>query len=77
MCKEFDQLLDAQGLACPLPLLKTKMALSPMQSGQILKVLATDAGSVRDIAAFARLAGHTLLKQEQQAQVYIHWLQKA
>lgn len=77
MCDKFDQELDAQGLACPLPLLKTKMALSQMQSGQVLKVIATDAGSERDIAAFARLAGHVLLKQEQQAERYLHWLKKA
>ncbi len=55
----FDQALDTAGLACPLPLLKTKLALSQMLSGQVLRVVATDAGSWRDIQAFAERAGLT------------------
>ena len=53
-----DQELDARGLNCPLPILKTKKALTAMQSGQVLKVVATDAGSVRDFAAFAKQTGN-------------------
>ncbi len=56
--------LDARGLTCPLPILKAKKALSDMQSGEVLKVLATDPGSVRDFQAFARQTGNDLLDQQ-------------
>ncbi len=54
--------LDARGLNCPLPILRTKKALNTMTSGQILRVLATDPGSVRDFQAFAKQTGHALLE---------------
>lgn len=57
----FDRELDARGLNCPLPILRTKKALNDMRSGQVIRVLATDPGSVRDFHAFARQTGHTLL----------------
>lgn len=69
--------LDASGLNCPLPLLKAKMALNKMLSGQTLKVISTDAGSVRDFHTFARLAGHTLLHEQVDAGTYRYWLRKA
>ncbi|MFJ3370968.1 sulfurtransferase TusA family protein [Pseudomonas sp. NPDC086251] len=69
--------LDASGLNCPLPLLKAKMELNKMASGAVLKVIATDAGSQRDFRTFARLAGHTLLREEDEAGVYRYWLKKA
>ena len=69
--------LDASGLNCPLPLLKAKMALNKMLSGQTLKVIATDAGSVRDFRTFARLAGHELLQENVDAGTYRYWLRKA
>ena len=56
--------LDARGLLCPLPILKAKKALSDMQSGEILRVLATDPGSVRDFQAFARQTGNELIDQQ-------------
>ena len=56
-----DKELDARGLNCPLPILKAKKALSEMNSGQTLKVVATDAGSVRDFVAFAKQTGNELL----------------
>lgn len=62
---EFDRELDARGLNCPLPILKTKKALADMQTGQVLRVMATDKGSVRDFQAFARQTGNELLSQEQ------------
>ena len=62
---EFDRELDARGLNCPLPILKTKKALADMQTGQVLRVMATDNGSVRDFQAFARQTGNELLSQEQ------------
>ncbi len=59
----FDRELDVKGLNCPLPILRTKKALAEMQSGQVLRVLATDPGSVKDFAAFARQTGNELLEQ--------------
>ena len=59
-----DQELDARGLNCPLPILKAKKALANMNSGQTLKVIATDAGSVRDFQAFAKQTGNELVAQE-------------
>lgn len=56
--------LDARGLTCPLPILKAKKALSDMVSGEVLKVLATDPGSVRDFQAFARQTGNDLVEQQ-------------
>ena len=62
---EFHKDLDARGLKCPLPILKAKKALSDMSSGDILRVLATDPGSVRDFQAFARQTGNDLLEHSQ------------
>lgn len=59
-----DKEIDTRGLNCPLPILKAKKALADLTSGQVLKVLATDPGSLRDFQAFARQTGHTLLGQE-------------
>ncbi|MBN9369674.1 sulfurtransferase TusA family protein [Hydrogenophaga sp. YM1] len=59
-----DRELDARGLNCPLPILKAKKALAEMHSGQTLKVVATDAGSVRDFQAFAKQTGNLLVHQE-------------
>lgn len=73
---EIDQLLDASGLSCPLPLLKAKQALNKMASGEVLKVIATDAGSVRDFKAFTDLAGHALLTSEQHSGQYIYVIRK-
>lgn len=69
--------IDARGLSCPLPLLKAKLALNTLTSGDILHILATDAGSQRDFRAFARLAGHTLLREEVSEGVYQYWLLKS
>ena len=59
-----DKELDARGLNCPLPILKAKKALADMTSGQTLKIVATDGGSVRDFQAFAKQTGNDLLHQE-------------
>lgn len=72
-----DAELDACGLSCPLPLLKAKLELNRLPSGAVLKVSATDAGSQRDFRAFARLAGHDLLREEVVDGVYRYWLRKA
>jgi tRNA 2-thiouridine synthesizing protein A len=62
--------VDARGLMCPLPILRAKKALSDMQSGQILKVLATDPGSQRDFAAFSKQTGNELVESTSQDKVY-------
>ena len=72
-----DALLDATGLNCPLPLLKAKMELNRLASGEVLKVIATDAGSQRNFRTFARLAGHELLREEDESGIYRYWLRKA
>jgi tRNA 2-thiouridine synthesizing protein A len=59
---EFDRDLDARGLNCPLPILKAKKALAEMETGQVLRIVATDSGSVRDFQAFAKQTGNALLE---------------
>ena len=61
---QFDQELDARGLDCPLPILRTKKTLNGMHSGQTLRILATDPGSVRDFQAFSKQTGNELLEHE-------------
>lgn len=63
---EFDKDLDARGLNCPLPILKAKKALAELESGQVLRIVATDPGSVRDFQAFAKQTGNALLSHVQQ-----------
>ena len=58
---QFDRELDVQGLKCPLPILRTKKSLSEMETGQVLRVLATDPGAAKDFQAFARQTGNQLL----------------
>jgi tRNA 2-thiouridine synthesizing protein A len=70
---QWDQLLDTQGLACPLPLLKAKQAMSRLQVGQMLKVLATDAGSEQDFRVWTNLVGHNLYQCQHINNVY-HYL---
>ena len=72
-----DQELDTRGLTCPLPLLKAKQALNRMASGMVLRVLATDPGSVRDFEVFARQTGHALLASTQAEGEYHYLLRKA
>lgn len=68
--QQIDREIDARGLNCPLPILRTKKALNDMQSGQVLRVLATDPGSVRDFEAFARQTGNRLLEHSEQEGVF-------
>ena len=65
-----DQLLDAKGLNCPLPILKAKKALKGMAAGQVLEIQATDPGSVADFAAFCNQTGNELLSSETEGDVY-------
>ena len=68
--------LDARGLDCPLPLLKAKQALNKMAAGQVLQVLATDPGSQRDFAVFAKQSGNALLLSEQHDDEYCYRIEK-
>ena len=68
--------IDTRGLNCPLPILKAKKALSDMASGQLLKVLATDSGSLRDFQAFAKQTGNELVEQQTVGEEYIHVLRR-
>ena len=67
---QFDRELDVQGLNCPLPILRTKKALSEMSSGQVLHVLATDRGAVKDFQAFAKQTGNQLLELSDEGPVF-------
>ncbi|MCY1561654.1 Sulfur carrier protein TusA [compost metagenome] len=73
---EFDKELDARGLNCPLPILKAKKALAEMTSGQVLRVLATDPGSVRDFQAFARQTGNVLIGQSEGDQEFTFFMKR-
>ncbi len=68
--------LDLKGLNCPMPLLKAKKALNEMTGGELLRVYATDPGSVRDFEVFARQSGNALLESSEDAGVYAYLLQK-
>jgi len=68
--------LDTRGLNCPLPILKAKKALADMASGEILKIVATDPGSMRDFQAFARQTGNELLEQSSANDEYVHFLRR-
>jgi tRNA 2-thiouridine synthesizing protein A len=68
--------LDTRGLNCPLPILKAKKALADMSSGQLLKVVATDPGSVRDFQAFARQTGNELVQQSEAGNEFVHLLRR-
>ena len=73
---DFDKELDAKGLSCPLPILRTKKALNDLASGQVLRVLATDPGSVKDMQAFAKQTGNTLLSQAEEGNTFVFLMRK-
>ena len=73
---KIDKELDTRGLNCPLPILKAKKALTDMTIGQVLRIVATDGGSVRDFQAFAKQTGNELLEQKTVAGDYIHVLRR-
>ena len=68
--------LDTRGLNCPLPILKTKKALADMGAGELLRVVSTDPGSMRDFQAFARQTGNELVEQSQTADEFVHVLKR-
>ena len=71
-----DKVLDAKGLNCPLPILKAKKGLAQLESGQVLKVLATDPGSNRDFQAFSRSTGNELVEHSEEGGVYRFLIRK-
>lgn len=73
---EFNKELDARGLNCPLPILRTKKALAEMASGEILKVIATDPGSVKDMQAFAKQTGNELVSSTEAGGEYTFFMKK-
>ena len=72
----FDKELDAKGLNCPLPILRTKKALAEMSSGQVLRVTSTDPGSVKDMQAFAKQTGNELLSSAEQGGEYVFFMKR-
>lgn len=74
---EANQTLDARGLNCPLPILRTKKTLNALQSGDTLKVVASDPGSLKDMVAFCAQTGNALLSSQQAGNVYEFFIRKA
>ncbi len=72
----FDLELDCKGLLCPLPIIKTKQAIDTLTAGQVLRMVATDAGSVNDMQAWTRQTGNELLNHEESGGVYTYYLRK-
>jgi tRNA 2-thiouridine synthesizing protein A len=73
---EFDRELDVTGLNCPLPILRAKKALAEMVSGQVLKIRATDPGSLKDFQAFARQTGNVLIEHTEESRVFEYFIRR-
>jgi tRNA 2-thiouridine synthesizing protein A len=73
---QIDREVDARGLNCPLPILRTKKTLNGMTSGQVVRILATDPASVRDFEAFARQTGNQLVQQTEQDGAFVFLLRR-
>ena len=71
-----DKVLDAKGLACPMPIVKTRKEMKDMESGQVLEILATDKGAKADMTAWAKSGGHELLDIQEDGDVLKFWIQK-
>lgn len=72
----FDKELDARGLNCPLPILRAKKALTDMQSGQVLKIVATDPGAVKDFQAFSKQTGNELLSHAEADKAFTFYMKR-
>lgn len=77
MAVHADQVLDCSGLACPMPIIKTRKAIDGLQLGQVLKMIATDPGSIPDIDAWSKKTGHTVLETEQSGGTYTFYIKKS
>ncbi|TCS96836.1 sulfurtransferase TusA family protein [Hazenella coriacea] len=71
------KVLDARGLSCPMPIVRTKKAMDTLQSGDILEVQTTDSGSVNDLTSWTKSTGHQMLDSKENDGVYVFWIQKA
>ncbi len=71
-----DKELDARGMNCPLPILRTRKALNEMVAGQVLRIVATDPGSVKDMEAFSKQTGNELLSQATGEKEYVFYIRK-
>lgn len=71
-----NKVLDAKGLACPMPIVKTKKAIGEIESGQVLEVHTTDKGAKNDLTAWAKSSGHELLKDTEENGVLKFWIKK-
>lgn len=71
-----DKVLDCKGMKCPMPVLKTKLAMETLQVGQVLEMIATDKGSKPDMAAFAQQTGHTLISMKESDGIYTYYIRK-
>lgn len=71
-----DRVLDVKGLACPMPIVKTKKAIAQLEAGQILEVQTTDKGAKSDLTAWVKSMGHTLLNDKEEDQVFTFYIQK-
>lgn len=70
------KVLDAKGLACPMPIVKTKKAMNDLASGEVLEIHATDKGAKNDLTAWAKSGGHELIKHEEENDVFKFWIKK-
>lgn len=72
-----DKVLDAKGMACPMPIIKTKKSIAELESGQVLEIHATDKGAKNDLTAWARSTGHELLSDKEEDGVFKFWIKKS
>lgn len=73
---EVKKILDAKGLACPMPIVRVRKEMGDLETGELLEVHATDKGSIADIAAWSKSGGHELVNQEEDAGVFKFWIKK-
>ena len=74
---DIKKILDAKGLACPMPIVKTKKAIDTIDSGEVLEVVVTDKGALNDIPAWAKSGGHSVLEQKTEGDIIYFYIQKA
>ncbi|TYS13754.1 sulfurtransferase TusA family protein [Rossellomorea vietnamensis] len=71
-----DKVLDAKGLACPMPIIKTKKAMNDLEPGQVLEVLTSDKGAKNDLTAWAKSTGHEMLDHKEKRDIFTFWIKK-
>ncbi|MGM0889429.1 MAG: sulfurtransferase TusA family protein [Bacillota bacterium] len=71
-----DKMLDAKGLACPMPIVKTRKAMNDLQTGQVLEIHVTDKGAKADLAAWSKSGGHELVEMEEENDILKFWIRK-